>query len=32
VQFLEANDQRRPMTIRINTLKTRRRELFQTLI
>lgn len=32
VQFLEANEQQRPTTIRTNTLKTRRKELAQTLI
>ena len=32
VQFLDANDQQRPVTIRTNTLKTKRKELAQTLI
>jgi len=32
VEFLDANDRKRPVTIRINTLKTRRRELFSTLV
>ena len=32
VQFMEANEQTRPMTIRTNTLKTRRKELAQILI
>ena len=32
VQFLEANEQQRPTTIRTNTLKTKRKELAQTLI
>lgn len=32
LQFLEANEVPRPMTIRANTLKTRRRDLAQTLI
>jgi len=32
VEFLEANEQPRPMTIRTNTLKTRRRELSQNLM
>eukprot|EP00743_Colponemidia_sp_Colp-15_P004103 GILK01004427.1.p1 GENE.GILK01004427.1~~GILK01004427.1.p1 ORF type:complete len:813 (+),score=205.82 GILK01004427.1:147-2441(+) len=32
VEFLEANEVPRPLTIRTNTLKTRRRELAQTLI
>lgn len=32
VQFLEANEQPRPTVIRVNTLKTRRRELAQVLI
>ncbi|KAL4466783.1 hypothetical protein ABPG74_010380 [Tetrahymena malaccensis] len=32
VQFFEANEQQRPLTIRTNTLKTRRKELAQILI
>jgi ribosomal RNA methyltransferase Nop2 len=32
VEFLEANEVPRPVTIRVNTLKTRRRELAQALI
>lgn len=32
IEFLEANEQPRPMTIRTNTLKTRRRELSQNLM
>ena len=32
VQFLEANEQQRPTTIRTNTLKTKRKELAQSLI
>ena len=32
LQFLEANDSARPLTIRTNTLKTRRKQLAQTLI
>ena len=32
VQFLEANEQQRPITIRTNTLKTKRKELAQNLI
>jgi ribosomal RNA methyltransferase Nop2 len=32
VEFFEANDQPRPVVIRTNTLKTRRRELAQSLI
>ena len=31
-EFLEANERPRPTTIRTNTLKTRRKELAQTLI
>ena len=32
VQFFEANETQRPLTIRTNTLKTRRKELAQALI
>jgi ribosomal RNA methyltransferase Nop2 len=32
IEFLQANDDERPMTIRTNTLKTRRRDLAQALI
>lgn len=32
LEFLEANDQPRPLTIRSNSLKTRRGELARTLI
>jgi len=32
MQFLEGSDGRRPTTIRTNTIKTRRKELFQTLV
>ncbi|XP_065568119.1 probable 28S rRNA (cytosine(4447)-C(5))-methyltransferase [Artemia franciscana] len=32
IEFLEANEVPRPMTIRVNTLKTRRRDLAQVLI
>lgn len=32
IQFFEANETQRPMTIRINTLKTRRKELAESLL
>ena len=32
IQFFEANETQRPLTIRTNTLKTRRKELAQSLI
>lgn len=32
VQFFEANEAPRPVTLRVNTLKTRRRELAQALV
>ncbi|KAF0989901.1 hypothetical protein HZS_6007 [Henneguya salminicola] len=32
LEFIEASENERPMTIRVNTLKTRRRDLAQTLI
>lgn len=32
VEFMEASDQQRPLVIRTNTLKTRRKELAQALI
>ena len=32
IQFFEANETQRPLTIRINTLKTRRKELAESLL
>lgn len=32
VEFIEANEQQRPMTIRTNTLKTKRKDLAKVLI
>jgi len=32
VEYLEANEQQRPFTIRVNTLKSRRKDLAKTLL